>query len=103
MLTVHPQTRERIQGLEDHRVMARGFQELGGITISEEEREFVGGDEERYLLTPLFTMVKVQGTGGTLVVTTKIGYPDGSEWYTTGIVTLHEGKMLKQVLFFAPL
>ena len=103
VVTVHPQTRERISGIEANLAMIRGFQHLGGIDISEEEREFVGNDEERYLLTPLFTMVKVQGTGGTLVVTTKIGYPDGSEWYTTGIVTLREGKMLKQVLFFAPM
>ncbi len=99
--TVHPQTRERISGLEANLEMTRGFQQLGGIDIRE-EREFVGSGGERYLLTPLFTMVKIQGTGGPLVVTTKIGYPDGSEWYTTGIVTFRLGKMLKQVLFFAP-
>ena len=102
MLTLHPQTRERIQGLEAHRLMARGFQELGGITISEKEREFLGGDEERYLLTPLFTMVKIQGTGETLVVTAKMRYPDGSDWYNIGLTTFRRGKLLKRVLFFAP-
>lgn len=102
MLTVHPQTGERIQGLEANRAMARGFQELGGVNVSENEREFLGGDEERYLLTPLFTMVKIQGSGEKLVVTTKIGYPDGSDWYTTGLVTFRRGKILKQVLFFGP-
>lgn len=102
VVTVHPQTRERIEGLEANLEMTRRFQELGGIHIQEEHREFVGGEAERYLLTPLFTMVKVQGSGETLAVTTRIGYPDGSEWYTTGIVSFRDGKMLKQVLFFAP-
>jgi ketosteroid isomerase-like protein len=82
--------------------MVRGFQQFGGIEIRKGDPTFVQADEDRYLLTPLFTMVKLQGTNETLVVTTKIGYPDGSDWYTTGIVTLRERKMLKQVLFFAP-
>ncbi len=102
MLTVHPQTRERIQGLEAHRVLARGFQELGGIDIPTEETEFLGDDEERYLLTPLFTMVKIQGTGETLVVTAKMRYPDGSDWYNIGLTTFRKGKLLKRVLFFTP-
>jgi len=102
VLTLHPQTRERVRGREEYKVMARGFQQLGGLRVSETEREFIGGEEERYLLTPLFTMVKIQGTGETLVVTSKNHYPDGSDWYTIGLVTFRRGKILKQVLFFGP-
>ncbi len=100
VLTVHPQTRERIEGLDEYRLVARGFQEHGGVTVS--ENEFLGGDEEHYLLTPLFTMVKIQGTGETLVVTTKNRYPDGSDWYTIGLTGFRGGKIRKQVLFFGP-
>ena len=102
VLTFHPQMGERIQGLEDNIAVARGFRDLGGVTISEKEREFLGDDEEHYLLTPLFTMVRIQGTGETLVVTAKIRYPDGSDWYTIGLATFRGGKILKQVLFFGP-
>ena len=102
LLTVHPQTRERIQGLDDNKEMVRGFVRLGGITISEEDRELLGEGEEHYLLTPLFTMVKVQGSGEALVVTTSIRYPDGSNWHTIGLADFLAGKIVKQVLFFAP-
>ncbi len=102
LLTVQPQTRERIPGLEAYKEVARGFVQMGGISVSEEEREFLGGDEEQYLLTPMFTMVKVQGSGEALVLTTSIHYPDGSDWYTIGLVSFLAGRIVKQVLFFAP-
>ena len=102
LLTVQPQTRERIPGLEAFKEVARGFDQMGGIAVSEEERELLGGEEERYLLTPLFTMVKVQGSGEALVLTTKVRYPDGSDWYTIGLFSFQAGRIVKQVLFSAP-
>jgi ketosteroid isomerase-like protein len=103
IVTEHPQTRERIQGIEDNRALAQSFAERGSPTISQTERTVVGAEEQdRYVLTPLFKVVRVEGIGDTFIVTTKNTYPDGSDWHTIGLVTFREGKITKQVLYFAP-
>ncbi|HZD42283.1 MAG TPA: hypothetical protein VE131_16285, partial [Terriglobales bacterium] len=62
----------------------------------------VGDDERRYLLTPMFTTVKIEGTGDTVVASAKMKYPDGSDWYVISLATIRGGKIVKLVQYFAP-
>jgi ketosteroid isomerase-like protein len=96
-----PQTGERVRGLENLKATLRNYPG-GNVAVNPEHRTFIDGDEGRYVLTPMFTMVKVVGSGDTLVGTTKTRYPDGSDWWVIGIASFRAGKIVKVVQYFAP-
>ena len=60
------------------------------------------GEDEHYVMTPTFQVVKVEGTGESLTSYVKARYPDGSDWYIVTFSTFKEGKILKRVDFYAP-
>ena len=53
-------------------------------------------------MTPTFNLVRIEGTGDTFTVVARSRYPDGSEWYVISLLTLRDGKVAKQLAFFAP-
>ena len=96
-----PQTGERVRGIENVRATLGNYPG-GHVAIDPAQRTVINGDEGRFVLTPMFTVVKVVGTGDTLVGTTKTRYPDGSDWWVIGIAGFRAGKMVKVVQYFAP-
>jgi ketosteroid isomerase-like protein len=96
-----PQTGERIVGLENTKAILRSYPG-GHVAISPEHRTFIDDDAGRFVLTPMFTMVKIVGSGDTLAGTVKTRYPDGSDWWVIGIANFRAGKIVKVVQYFAP-
>ena len=101
VVTEWPQTGEQVRGIENHRAIV-GSYPGGHVAVSEANRTFIEGDAGRYVLTPMFTAVRVVGSGENLVATVKSRYPDGSDWYVIGIGTFRAGKIVKVVQYFAP-
>jgi ketosteroid isomerase-like protein len=100
-VTDYPQSGERLVGRENLKAMIANYP--GGTLQMSDKPTTIIGDEERYMLTPTFNVVKVQGGGDTLVATTRSRYPDGSVWYVMSIVHFHDGMIVRTQQFFAPI
>ena len=97
-----PQSRERVRGIENLRHIL-GEYPGGGIAPAVESARLTPGEEGSYLLTPMFTMVRVQGAGDKAFVSVKTRYPDGSDWYIASVAHARGGKLVKLEQYFAPL
>jgi hypothetical protein len=97
-----PQSGERVVGIENYRRVLENLPGEGtGLAI--DRTPHIAGDEERYVMTPTFTLVKVQGIGENLTSYVRATYPDGSDWYIVSLSSFKDGLLLKSVDFYAPL
>jgi len=97
-----PQSGERVRGIENQRAIFRNYPgglDRGGITADEVH---IVGPERRFIMTPTFHVVEVQGSGDTLTVYSKARYPDGSDWYVVTLAAFRDGKIARTTQFFAP-
>lgn len=100
-VTDYPQSGERFVGVENNIAVLTNYP---GRTRTDTSNAavYVAGDEGHYLLTPMFTTVKVEGEGDTLVASVKTRYPDGSDWYTIDIAHFRGDKIDRRVMYWAP-
>ena len=96
-----PQSGERVRGLANVRAIFENYPGSEGRAIKTDQVAVLG-DEPRYVMTPTFNLVRVAGTGEHPVTIVKSRYPDGSDWWIIGLITMRDGKMAKQVTYFAP-
>jgi ketosteroid isomerase-like protein len=94
-----PQSGERVVGVDN--LIATLVNRPGRPAPDSAHAQFIG-EEPRYVMTPTFNLVRVEGTGDTFTVYNRTRYPDGSDWYVISVVTLRDGRIAKQVAFFAP-
>lgn len=92
-----PQSGERVRGIENNREMNENYP---GLPLGETIR--VTGSEDRWVTTPVFTVLKVAGTGDDYVVESRVKYPDGSLWYSVDMFHFRAGKVLRQTAYYAP-
>lgn len=98
---VIPQSGERVVGIENFARILAGLPG-GGSALNLTEDVYIAGDEEHYVMTPTFTVVKVEGVGDELTSYVKSTYPDGSRWYIITFSSFKDGLLIKRVDFFAP-
>jgi hypothetical protein len=92
----YPQSGERIRGL-DHSIQL--LSRYRGV-VNGEERIF--GDDERWGLSPTFTVLQVSGGSGSYTTTTLGHYPDGTAWHIVKLFDIREGKIRGITSFYAP-
>ena len=95
-----PQSGERVRGhANDQAIMDNwpgGLPEAGTVRVV--------GSEDRWVLTPAWTIQRVIGSGDSFWVDGTATYPDGSTWFITALLELRGGKVLKESWYFgAPL
>lgn len=93
-----PQSGERFRGLDNIRAQ---FENYPGLEPgSTQLDEVIGGTT--YALTPMYTLVAVEGSGdhGTAVI--RVRYPDGSWWWAVDLYELRDEKVARFRVFFAP-
>jgi ketosteroid isomerase-like protein len=96
-----PQSGERVLGIENFRKILENLPGTGsGLRIADEP--YIAGDEEHYVMTPTFNVVKIEGTGDELTSYAEARYPDGSDWYIITLSSYKDGKIIKRVDFYAP-
>jgi ketosteroid isomerase-like protein len=96
-----PQSGERVRGLDNVRAtLARypGATEAGFLT----EPIQIVGEEPRYVMTPTFNLVHIEGTGDTAVAVMRSRYPDGSWWWVIVFLKFRDEKIVKQTTYYAP-
>ena len=98
-----PQSGERVVGIDNFRKVLENLPGAGGgtrLTIAQDPH--IAGDEEHYVVTPTFTVVRIEGTGDELTSYVRAKYPDGSDWYIVTFSSYRDGRILKRVDFYAP-
>ena len=59
------------------------------------------GNEERYAITPAYTVVPLASANDYTVIV-RSQYPDGSWWHTVTLIQLREGMLYRMESYFAP-
>ncbi len=95
-----PQSGERLRGFDAFRAILESYPG-GGVSALMEGSGHLMQHEERWLMTPGYTVIPMAG-GSTISSTHRTRYPDGSVWYVISFFTLKDSKMWRATTFFAP-
>ena len=91
-----PQSGERVRGLENNQAMNQNYP---GLPTVEDRR--ITGSEDKWVITPTWTILKITGTGDDYTSEGLARYPDGSEWHAVDIIRFREGKIVHHKSYFA--
>ena len=93
-----PQSGERVRGADHMAEIDANYP--GGLPSGATQR--VVGSEDRWVMTPSFTMLRVTGTGDVYTALLRAEYPDGSTWHIATFLELRDGKVIHATTLFAP-
>ncbi len=93
-----PQSGERIRGHANYQAIHERYP--GGMPAAETRR--IVRSEDRWVVTPVFTPLRITGTGGVYTIEGSGAYPAGDRVHTIFILELREGKVHRQTTYFAP-
>jgi ketosteroid isomerase-like protein len=94
----YPQSGERFVGIRNIRAQ---FEKYPGLEPgSTELQEVIGGT--KYALTPMYTVIAVEGSGEKGAAVMRVSYPDQSLWWAIVLYELRDGKVAHFRSYFAP-
>jgi hypothetical protein len=99
----YPQSGEIIRGSKNARAVLENYPgglPRDGLDVSTAR---VAATEARWVKTPTFTFVRVEGTGNVGTAAFKARYADGSVWWVIVLYELRGEKIAKSTTFYAPL
>ena len=93
-----PQSGERIRGWANFRAAGENYpgglpQDLTGKVI---------GSEDKWVVTPSFTVMRIEGTGDVYFFSGSASYPDGQTWQIMSLIELRAGKIAKMTDLYGP-
>ena len=99
----YPQSGEVIRGRRNVRAVMENYP--GGLAKDslDVSTARVAATEARWVKTPTFTMVRVEGTGNVGTAAFKARYPDETVWWVIIMYELRGDLVAKSTAFFAPL
>jgi hypothetical protein len=92
-----PQTGERIVGSENWRLVHENYPGYPEINNGE-----VTGADPTYIVSPMFTLVRLSGAGDAWVVEGLNHYPDGSIYNIVKLIEIRDGKVRGETTYFSP-
>lgn len=97
----YPQSGERFRGFAAFRAQLENYP--GGLSTGRDDdpNTKVLGDEERWAITPGYTVLPLAGPERFTTVS-RAPYPDGSRWWIVSILTLRDDKVAHAETYFAP-
>lgn len=96
-MVVWPQSGERVRGTENFAEIIRNYP--GGTPITEVTR--VIGAEDRWVVTPGNTVLKVVGSGDFWWAEWRVTYPDGKVYLAVTLIELRDGLVAKETTYWA--
>ena len=96
-----PQSRERVRGLTNLKAIMENYPG-GALNAQVETAKITESSEVRYLMTPMFTTVKVEGSGNKATGSVLTRYPDDSDWYIVMTAEIRDGRIVRNDAYFAP-
>lgn len=97
-----PQTGERVRGLANLRAIFERYPGALAPGAFDEHSKSIIGTEDRYVLSPLMTVLRIDGGGEIFTVTYTAAYPDGVTWFVVMIARITEGRLRRAHTYFAP-
>src|SRR5258708_13345585 len=92
-----PQSGERVSGAKNNREMNENYP---GLPQGEVTR--ITGSPDKWVTTPSWTVRRIAGTGDDYTTESRVTYPDGSVWHHVSFFQFRNGKILRQVDYYAP-
>jgi hypothetical protein len=104
-VTDWPQSGERVVGLDNLRRILDGYPgtSQGNMAAAMEGSARVFAAGERWIVTPMFTTIRVSGTADRYTSVARARYPNGEVWYVIALVEVRDDLMYHSTTFFAPI
>ncbi len=94
-----PQSGERVRGKANQLAVVRNYP--GGVgTIDRQSTRLVGA-EDRWVLTPTFAALRIEGSGDVYTYVGTATYANGETWQMIQIVEVHQSKIAKTTSWYA--
>lgn len=100
LVTDFPQSGERSHGWEGFRAQLLQYPG-GGVQNPIESAAKLVHDEERWAITPSYTVVPLS-SATEFTVLIRAQYPDGRWWHIINLCELRDGRIYRAVNYFAP-
>ena len=97
MVLEWPQSGERIRGIGNARSVLENYPGLPTGHVTK-----VAGAEDKWVLTPMFSPLRISGTGDTYTAEAKTTYPNGEVWHTVDILEFTNGRISRVTEYFGP-
>ena len=95
----YPQSGERFRGPRNIRGALENYPgQAGGLRPAFER---VIGGEERWVMSPSFTALRVAGSGEQFTTVGRVRYPNGEEWHVIHLLEVRQGRIANVTSFFA--
>jgi len=95
----YPQSGERFRGPRNIRGTLENYPgQVGGLRPAFER---VIGGEERWVMSPSFTALRVAGSGEQFTTVGRVRYPNGEEWHVIHLLEVRQGRIANVTSFFA--
>jgi ketosteroid isomerase-like protein len=94
-----PQSGERVRGKANMLAYLRSYP--GGIGTIEPGSTRLIGAEDRWVVTPTFAPLRIEGSGDVYTYVGTVRYASGDTWQMIAIVELRQGKIAKTTTWFA--
>lgn len=98
-----PQSGERIRGAANARAITDHYP--GGLAGGRVEKKALHGSDDRWVTTPIGTLLRITGTGDIYTgLFTALYAGESRPWYIAAFIELRDGKVLRETAIFgAPL
>jgi limonene-1,2-epoxide hydrolase len=94
-----PQSGERIRGKANWDAVVRGYP--GGVGTVDADSARLVGAEDKWVLTPTFAALRIEGSGDVYTYVGTVRYPNGQTWQMIAIIELHAGKIARATTWYA--
>ena len=96
-----PQSGERIRGRDNARAIAESYP--GGVGTMEPAASKVIGADDRWVMSPTFSLLRIEGSGDTFTCTGTIRYPGtGEVWHMVAVAKVRDGRIARPTTYYAP-
>ena len=92
-----PQSGERVRGRANMRSIDEHYP--GNLTQGAALR--IVGSEDRWVLTPTYSPLRIEGTGDVYTGVWRATYPDGKRWHVISLIQLKDQLVWRATTFFA--
>ena len=93
-----PQTGERVRGSDNYAAVVESYP--GGRPVTTVRR--VVGSEDRWILSPANTVVRLAGEGEAWWAEWAMTYPDGKDWYCIDLIEVRDGAIYRETVYWGP-
>lgn len=95
-----PQSGELTRGRANRQAIAENYP--GGVGTIDPARGALAGADDRWVMTPTFSVFRIEGSGNTFTYTGTLRYPaTGEVWHLIVIAIVRDGKIAKTTSYYA--